>query len=158
MSRLSQIAVRVEFVAPSAPVAPDPGGLAGGVHAILSELAGLLSQLVVSGTRGLIDVRSLPMSSEDRAALQDALGVGEIHVTLDAEGPSQIRETTIPGIWWIEHRNRSGEVTSELIEVALVPGILARAPDELVQGVAVLRERISRRVDARQGRADDAFQ
>jgi hydrogenase-1 operon protein HyaF len=144
LSRLSDIPVRIESPART-------GGLGGGVAAVLSELMGLLETLVAGGPSATIDLRSLPMSPQDRNELQFALGEGEVKATLDADGLSTLRETGVCGIWWIEHRDRHGELIAELLEVARVPYILESAPDELARGAGELRTRISLRASQAPG-------
>ena len=144
MSRLSAIPIRVlpgEMT--PAGLASISGGLGGGVQAILSELMTLLDRLARTEKGGLIDLRSLPMSGVDRATLKQTLGDGEICATLDAQGLSTFQETSVPGIWWIEHRDGSGELIAELLEVAAVPGLLVCAPDEIAAGPGLLRTRMS---------------
>jgi hydrogenase-1 operon protein HyaF len=136
MSRLTEIPIRIE--PPSA-----VGGLGGGVTAILSELVSLLERLGSGEEPAAIDLRSLPMSPQDRAELRRALGEGEVQATLNAEGPSSIRETQVPGVWWVEHRDRHGEVIAELIEVTRMPQILMSAPDEIAAGARTLRAQIT---------------
>jgi len=138
MSRLSEIAIRIE---PPAAV----GGLGGGVTAILSELITLLERLTDSQESGAIDLRSLPMSVDDLAELRRALGEGEVRATLDAEGVSAIRETKVPGVWWVEHRDRHGELMAELIEVTRMPQILMTASEEIATGARLLREQLALR-------------
>jgi HupH hydrogenase expression protein, C-terminal conserved region len=136
LSRLADIAIRVE---PPRPV----GGLGGGVAAVLTELAGLLERLANGAQSATIDLRSLPMSREDRAELQRVLGEGEVQATVNAEGLSSIRETRISGLWWVEHRDRQGDLIAESIDVTYVPAILASAPDEIAAGARALRAQIS---------------
>jgi hydrogenase-1 operon protein HyaF len=136
VSRLSDIPIRIE-------PPPAVGGLGGGVTAILSELITLLDRLTGSQESAAIDLRSLPMSVDDLAQLRRALGEGEVRATLDAEGLSAIRETKVPGVWWVEHRDRHGAVIAELIEVTRMPQILMTAPDEIATGVSLLREQLA---------------
>jgi hydrogenase-1 operon protein HyaF len=136
MTRLSEIPIRIE---PPAPV----GGLGGGVAAVLSELVSLLERLANGEAPAAIDLRSLPMSANDRAALQRTLGEGEVQATLDAEGLSTIRETKVSGVWWVEHRDRDGELIAELIEVTRMPQILMSATDEIASAARALREQIA---------------
>jgi hydrogenase-1 operon protein HyaF len=136
VSGLDGIRVRVELQASSP-------GLGGWIVAIAAEIASLLDRLATDAGSGAIDVRSLPMTTADRAQLREFLGAGEVQATIDAEGPSTVRETAIPGVWWTEHRNRDGELLAELIEVCRVPEILMPAPDELAGAGRQLRERIA---------------
>jgi hydrogenase-1 operon protein HyaF len=142
MSRLTDIPIRIE---PSTPIESPPllGGLGGGVAAILSELVSLLERLARGEAPATIDLRSLPMSPHDRAELQRALGEGEVQATVNAEGLSKIRETHISGVWWVEHFDRHGELLAELIEVTLVPQILASASDEIAAAARALRAQIA---------------
>jgi hypothetical protein len=117
----------------------------GGVAAVLTELVGLLERLVDGAQSATIDLRSLPMSSLDRVELQRVLGEGEVQATLNAEGLSSIRETRISGLWWVEHRDRQGELIAESIEVTHVPAILASASDEIAAAARALRAQILRR-------------
>jgi hypothetical protein len=142
MIRLSEIAVRIEgSIAPAA--APErSGGLGGGVTAILAELAARLERLTAHGDTALIDLHSLPMSPSDRSELLLALGQGEVTATLDAHGESTLRETAYAGIWWTVHRDRDGQITSELLEVTLVPQILAAGTEDIARAAVALRQRL----------------
>jgi hydrogenase-1 operon protein HyaF len=136
MSRLAEIPIRIEPPAAG-------GGLGGGVTAILHEIVRLLEGLAADDEPSAIDLRSLPMSPQDRTELQRALGEGEVQATLNAEGISRIHETRVPGVWWVEHRDRHGELIAELIEVTRVPEILASAANEIAAGARALREQIT---------------
>jgi hydrogenase-1 operon protein HyaF len=142
MSRLAEIPIRIEPPAAS-------GGLGGGVTAILNEIVRLLERLASLEEPAAIDLRSLPMSPQDRTELQRALGDGEVQATLNAEGISRIHETRVPGLWWVEHRDRQGEVIAEMLEVTRVPQILASASDEIAAGARALREQITLATAAR---------
>jgi hydrogenase-1 operon protein HyaF len=142
MIRLSDIPIRIEGTIPPAAGPERSGGLGGGVAAILTELAARLERLAENGDGALLDLRSLPMSPADRDELLEALGSGEVTATLDAQGVSTLSETAFAGIWWTIHRDHDGKVTSELIEVGLVPQILAAHPDDISRAALALRRRI----------------
>jgi hydrogenase-1 operon protein HyaF len=142
MSRLSDIPIRSESPARVEPPAAD-GGLGGGVAAILSELATLLDRLVADESSGAIDLRSLPMSPMDRAALQRVLGEGEVQATVNAQGLSRVRETRVSGVWWVEHFDQQGDMVAELIDVSRVPVILTCAMDEIAASARTLRAQLS---------------
>jgi len=102
----------------------------------------LLDKLAKGDAAASIDLRSLPMSPEDRAQLQQVLGEGEVQATVNAQGLSRIRETQVSGVWWVEHFDRDEELIAESIEVARVPAILACAVDEIASAASHLRMRI----------------
>jgi hydrogenase-1 operon protein HyaF len=160
VTRLKDISVRVEPAAGMTPatagmapatagMAPATagtvaaGGLGGGVAAILTELVTLLERLADVGTASAIDLRSLPMSPQDRVELERALGDGEVQASVTAQGVSTIRETGIAGIWWVEHRDAQGAPVAEFLEVTRVPQILAAAPDDISAAAAALRAQIT---------------
>jgi hydrogenase-1 operon protein HyaF len=140
VNRLSDIPIRIE---PAPGAGGSGGGLGGGVTAILSELVSLLERLATGQHCAAIDLRSLPMSAQDRVELRRALGEGEVQATLNAEGISNIRETQVPGVWWVEHHDRQGELMAELIEVTLMPQILMSALEEIAAGACALRELVT---------------
>ncbi len=136
MSTLGHIPVCVE---PIGSVLDAQGMVGGGMAAILTELAVLLERLVQHGEPGAIDVRSLPLSPTERMRLIETLGAGEVDIRIQANGESHIRETSIPGVWWSEHRDSDGVLLVTLIEVARVPEMLAAADADLVRGAERLR-------------------
>jgi hypothetical protein len=158
VSRLHEIPVRVDGVLQASTATATtaatanlaPAGLGGGIAAILSELATLLERLAGRDDTAMIDLSSLPMSAADRLALKRALGDGEVHATLEAQGASTAHETGVAGVWWIEHRDPHGALLAELLEVARFPQILASAPDEIASAAAALRARNSPAVPAPQ--------
>jgi len=136
LSRLTDIGIRIEPPART-------GGLGGGVAAVLSEFVSMLERVALGGKPATIDLRSLPMSPQDRIELQQTLGRGEVQATLTADGVSTLQETGVSGVWWIEHRDRHGELIAELIEVAAIPQILEVSSDEMIASAQALRERLS---------------
>lgn len=143
MSALPRIPIRVE----SAPPDPGFGTIGGGVEAVLVEIATLLDRVAAGGEPGAIDLRSLPISPSEHLQLADALGQGELTITLEAEGRSTLRETGIRGVWWNEYRDPNDEVVAVFIEVAKVPAIVPAEPGDLQSGAHALRANIKRRRD-----------
>lgn len=138
LSRLADIRVSVEGPGLEASAA----GLGGGVSAVLCELVALLERLAAEQQAAAIDLRSLPMSPQDRIELETALGHGEVQATVDADGRSTIRETRVAGVWWVQHRNTADELIAESLEVTRVPDFLLSASDEIAAGARALRERL----------------
>ncbi len=107
---------------------------------LISEIEHLLNQLANRGESGAIDLRSLPMSTEDRAELEAFLGEGEVEARLTTAGGSEVRETKYPGVWWIRHQGADGRTSSEIIEITLMPEIMKTHVDDLPGGLNRLRE------------------
>jgi hydrogenase-1 operon protein HyaF len=121
MSKLEDIGVTVETFDSSS----------GQIGAILCELQTRLNTLITRGRGDSIDLRSLPLFPGDYEQLKETLGYGEIHINLDAMGPSEIYETAIAGIWWLTHYNTEDEVVAEYIEIATLPELVKTDPGEL---------------------------
>lgn len=139
MKKLSDIPVHVESP-DSAPA--DPGGLGGGVPALLQEVAQLLDRLRDHGEPGAIDLGSMPMVPGDRQRLAEALGDGEVEATTNGGGTTHIRETGIYGVWWITHYGADDEVAAEILEISQVPMLLVSQREDLQMGAEHLRERL----------------
>jgi hypothetical protein len=133
-ARLAEIAVCVEGPQPC-----EGATIGGGFAAILTEIATLLERVAATGEAAAIDLRSLPMNAADRSRLLEALGPGEVEITLRADGDSSIRETGVQGVWWTEHRDRNGALIACYIEIARVPEILPVPDEELRRGAERLR-------------------
>lgn len=116
---------------------------AANAHAVLREVESLLARLVATGEPAVIDLKGLPMSPADFEVLGQVLGQGEVSATIDAGGPSSVRETAFPGVWWITHRNEDGAIAAEFIEVTRVPEILASQVEDMDAGLARLRSALS---------------
>jgi hydrogenase-1 operon protein HyaF len=142
MSQLAKMPIRVE---PSARIEPpmSSGGLGGGVAAILTDLATLLERFVSGDAPAAVDLRSLPMSPQDRAELQRVLGEGEVQARANAAGLSRIRGTRVSGLWWVERFDQGGKLVAELIEVGHVPGMPSSRPAEITAGARDLRAQIN---------------
>ena len=132
MSALRPTPIQQHFPAADPPLPP-------GTRALLAEIAQLLRRLVEQGEPGAIDLGGLPLGPVDHLALREALGEGEVDIRLDAAGGSRIRETGVPGVWWVQHRDAEGALLVELIEVARVPAIVSAQPADMEQALARLR-------------------
>ena len=118
-------------------------GLSGNAPALLREIAEMMRQLLDAGVSSAIDLQALPLTSADLGWLREQLGGGEIAVTLNADGESSLDEMACPGVWWVTHRNPSGAVVSQFIEVAFVPEVVKAHHDDVVIGLEHLELLIS---------------
>ncbi len=104
MTAINEIGVQVE-------------AMHGNVRPILNEVMHAIDKLLDDGIPTTIDLASLPFAPGELDKLEATLGTGELSARLDALGTSRIRETTYPGVWWIEHRNVNDEVVGRYLEV-----------------------------------------
>jgi hydrogenase-1 operon protein HyaF len=119
------------------------GELSGNAPALLREIAQMLRHLVDAGESSAIDLQALPLTPADLDWLREQLGRGEVAVTLNADGESTLNETACPGLWWVTHRNPSGAVVSEFLEVAFVPEVVKAHRDDVAVGLEHLELLIS---------------
>ncbi len=122
---------------------PTEPGLTGNALPLLREISEMLRRLLESGETAAIDLSALPLTPADLGWLRDKLGEGEIAVTLQANGESTINETACPGVWWVTHHNENGAVTTEFIEVTLVPELVKAHPQDVAIGWEYLELLIS---------------
>lgn len=119
------------------------GGLSGNAAALLREISALLERLIESGEAGSIDLQSLPLTPADRLWLAERLGKGEVEIELEVAGRSTIRESGVPGVWWITHRGQGGRTLSEFIEVTRMPEIVMPPLEDMRDGLDRLRLQLS---------------
>lgn len=129
MSALQDIAVTVEAET-------------GNLRPILHEIRHALAQLLQSGESRMIDLRSMPFAPGEERRLEALLGQGEVRVTLQALGPSEIIETRYPGVWLSTHRNAENEIIGRFIEITHVPDILQSQASDMQRGLLALSEQL----------------
>jgi hydrogenase-1 operon protein HyaF len=130
---LQGIAVRVEEISPAAIDA-----FTGNVLPLLHEVRHALERLLETGEETTIDLAGLPLAPGEFDHIVETLGEGEVRATLDALGPSEVRETRYSGVWLVTHRNANDEVMGRYLEVTRMPaGRRAQEPD-MRDGLAAL--------------------
>ena len=122
--------------------APKGSTIGGGVKALAHEVLSHLQHLVETGEGAAIDLKSLPMAPDEFAGIKKMLGDGEIDVTIDIDGPTRIRETAYPGVWWIQHTADNGRILAEYIEIARFPDFLSAQPEHIKDAVRHLQDRL----------------
>ena len=136
MSRLENIPVRVEVHQTQA---SKPNIL----EQVLQEIHLGLTDLHASGITHAIDLRQLPrMSAAVYQALREALAQGEVSAVVQAQVKVEVQETQFPGVWWLRHFNERDEITTEIIEITVMPTILKPHRMDLLAGLQKLEERL----------------
>lgn len=114
---------------------PAEAGLSGNAPPLLGEIAEHIRRLLATGEASTIDLSALPLTPSDIDWLRDTLGMGEIAITLQANGESTLNETACPGVWWVTHHNDKGVVTAQFIEVSFVPELVKAHPQDIEIGL-----------------------
>ncbi len=135
MSSLSKVPVVHEFHP-----APEAGANA---WALLHEIETHLHSLATQNIEHSIDLQSLPLAPGELEYIRAVLGDGEVSVRIDALGASDVRETAIAGVWWVTHRNETGQRIAEILEISFCPDIVRTHKDEVRAGLDLLTERIA---------------
>ena len=126
------------------------------VNSLLQEVAVRLDRLVREGESEAIDLRALPiMTEEDLQQLRDCLGAGEVTATVHAMGATELEETAFPGVWWVTYFGADGDMVAERIELAWVPDILVAQGPDVRSGLAQLVERLPEAPAGGGGAADN---
>jgi len=126
----------------------------GNVEPILHEVVHALDRLLKEQEPTIIDLASLPFAPGELETLESYLGSGELTAELEALGPSQIRETAYPGVWWLDHRNTDGEVVGRYLEITRIPEILMSQDADITAGRARLGENLEGFESGRSNGAD----
>ncbi|MBT8107221.1 MAG: hydrogenase expression/formation protein [Gammaproteobacteria bacterium] len=115
----------------------------GNVRPLLNEVLHAVDRLLETGEPTTIDLAGLPFGPGELEHLEASLGTGELSAKLDALGTSRIRETTFPGVWWLEHRNVHDEIVGRFIEITRTPEILSSQEADIIAGRARLEDQLS---------------
>lgn len=114
----------------------------GNGRAVLHEIVNLLQQLLNEDEPSHIDLRALPLSQTDIELLVEVLGEGDGYAELFDYGITRIRQTGIPGVWWVVHMDDEEQVISELIEINYTPEALIATVEDVKEGREALRARL----------------
>jgi hydrogenase-1 operon protein HyaF len=133
MTKLNEIPVHVELSNESMSM----------LLPILHEILTMLKTLITSGQSNILDLRHEPLELDEIAALKELLGQGEVNANLNALGSTNIRETSISGVWWITHYNQEDNIIGEFIEITTCPEMLKTFPEELESALVRLQDKLS---------------
>jgi hydrogenase-1 operon protein HyaF len=126
-----------------AEIGMDLGAGTCNVQPLLHEIRHALAQLLGEDREVVIDLRGIPLAPGEEAAIEQALGDGEVQAALTALGPSEFRETSYPGVWLVTHFNRDGQIVGKFVEVARVPSLLKSQTEDIAAGLQRLEERLT---------------
>jgi hydrogenase-1 operon protein HyaF len=113
------------------------------VQPLLHEIRHALAQLLEQGRETVIDLRSIPLAPGEEAAIEQALGEGEVRAVLSALGTSDFRETSYPGVWVVTHYNRDEQIVGKFVEITSIPALLRSQTEDMAAGLRRLQARLS---------------
>ena len=111
-------------------------------NALLHEIVNLLQELLSRDEPSHIDLRAIPLSRQDMALLAETLGEGEVFAEVAGFGLTRVRQTGIPGVWWVVHLDDEEQIISEFIEVNYCPEVLITPTEDIRDGRAALQARL----------------
>ncbi len=111
-------------------------------YVLLHEVVELLKQLLDRDEPAHIDLRSMPLSPLDMALLADTLGEGEVFAEVGGYGITRVRQTGIPGVWWVLHLDDNEHLLAEFIEVNYCPEVLITPTEDIRDGREALKARL----------------
>ncbi len=94
------------------------------VMPLLHEVKHALDNLIETGQKTIIDLRSIPLAPGEEYKILNALGQGEVRAQLNALGLSDVIETQYAGVWIVTHYNDEEHIISRFIEITTMPDIL----------------------------------
>jgi hydrogenase-1 operon protein HyaF len=134
MTSVGDIPIRVEGPAPTTDF--------GNALPVLSEVRHALARLIDAGEPTQIDLGAMPFGPGDEEQLMALLGSGEVSATIDALGPTRIRETAFGGVWVVEYLNTEEQRVALHLEIDEVPRLLRSQPDDLTDALTALDARL----------------
>ena len=76
--------------------------------------------------------------------MEQALGRGDVAVSLQAAGRTEVWETGFAGVWWLRHFGDDDRIAAEVIEITPVPDIVAAHPDDIAAAALRLLAELER--------------
>lgn len=113
------------------------------VRSILVEIQQGLKDFNKHKDNYIIDLGSIPLSTEEREQLFELLGHGELKISLSTLGKSEIYETLFSGVWVIQHRDEQGQFNGMFIEIGDIPDIILSHEDDRLTAATELQELIN---------------
>lgn len=115
----------------------------GNIEPMLHEIRHALRR-VADGKEGtVIDLKRLPLTPGEEERIEAVLGIGEVRAELNALGPTDVRETSYPGVWLVTHRNSDRAIVARFIEVTRIPELLKSQEADIERGIRRLEEELS---------------
>ena len=103
---------------------------------LLREALLALRDLRQEGKTRVINIHDIPLTDADKRLIDRVLGSGQVVVSLSSVGTSEWRETRFPGLWRCLHKNPSGGVVLETLEIGFFPALAKADPVDVSDGIS----------------------
>jgi hydrogenase-1 operon protein HyaF len=111
--------------------------------AILNEILQALKDLYEKGEEHIIYINKIPLTEEDRLAILDALGEGQVKIRLESKTqPAEWRETGVYGVWIGVFFDRDNKPILETIEITTFPRMASSQREDIEESIRLLEERL----------------
>ncbi len=112
--------------------------------AVLAEIAAAVERYAAGGGSWTIYINKMGLTQDERQAIRDCLGVGGIRINLENSAePAEWLESGVAGVWYGVFYDQSRRPLLETIEVGGFPAVAAAQPEDVADGLALLRERLA---------------
>lgn len=121
----------------------EQGGMSPHVSAVLAEICGALEQLNQTGQGHTLFINKMALSQQDRRDIHDFLGEGSVRIKLEkTDEPAEWLESGIIGVWFGVFYDHAANPVLETIEITHFPQVAAAQPEDIVQAVQKLQNRL----------------
>lgn len=107
-----------------------PEGVANAMP-LLTEIADSAAKFPLTRRPHSINLTMLPLSTEDLAFLDEALGKGPVDILSRGYGDCRVASTAVPNVWWVRYYNSVGTLILNSIEIIDVPGVACAAVEDI---------------------------
>ncbi len=112
--------------------------------AILNEIFGALTRLAAAGEDWTIFINKMPLTFDDRQAIHDFLGKGDVRVNLQSSERAEWQESGTPGVWYGVFYDHADKPVLETIEICTFPKVAAAQVEDIKSGVEILQEKLAK--------------
>lgn len=125
--------------ADSVTIPPAPPGLMN-APALLPEIIDRARRHRAGGESHVINLSLLPMTPEDLAYLDAALGRGGVSLLSRGYGNCRITATALDGVWWVQYFNAADTLILNTLEITAMPEAALAAPEDLADSLERLAD------------------
>lgn len=125
-------------IAPSAAGAMPEGVM--NAPAVLTELRDRSARWRPGDPAHVVNFTLLPLTPEDRAVLDRALGTGALTVLSRGYGNCRVTATATANVWWVSYYNSTDALILDTVEVTGLPEVVCAAPEDIADSAGRLAE------------------